>query len=753
MKNIFRVAAGGLFDPNVGYTVRFETTSNILLKEIRELSNKDAVHLVQINAEIMGITEKFLRFLTCAYECPMCGNIMAVPQTDDGVREPSDCSNPNCQNKKDWIFREEDSESIPVRIGFLKDKTQNLKIVIKGDNPYNPGDIVKCFGIMLSEQIETRGKAKKNQFRIYLAVNNMEKIGENQYSQNLTNDSRVYFSENGIFLDKVTQDNAITETLFSWAEFHIEHRYVVDQGPTKECHYIGYVRLKDAQTKISFYNANIRDVKNAIQLECAVSGKNINFCTMPLQIFLNNFPESSDQISMLIGFTATGWKLPHNAICLVQDHMGNDILQNLRNVFDHPVDTPDTITKFRKIYEITGIAHKDQMFQWAIISPFLYVFREIGGVMPGIAIQGPAQTGKSRFFEMVVRNWFGHQKEIQNADNVKSASRLESLIAGSTLPIFIDDCTNTHVWMVDVLKSYLTLESNFLRKGAGIGGQFATVNKPLCASLSLSCNITPNWFSDDAFLERMYLEIIDLCDQQPGWFEARDAIIPGSILQILYEFTKDWKKDDLQKWIKDIIVPSSIKGDSRKKYIYLAFAAGAKFLKHIFQIDTELDRILFVLNRTRQTNLDALLGLIEYQIDQGKIREHKVTASSQTNSDQNSEATIDQFIPSKPKYHFRGGTWVKHPVYRANYEDELKIKRIGYVWNTNNIRDLQTQFEGNNTAKWSSQTFLIKIQKQYPMAEAGKYTAKIIGETGDLIDKPMRGVVIPTDYFIETDIE
>lgn len=734
-KNVIRIDAAGIFDPDDHYAVKIITENDSLMMSIPEISPKNISNLIGLKGELMGITNKFVEYQIMVFECNLCGNIMQIPQEGSKVQYPKECSNPNCQNTKDYKIRIEDSSGTSVRIAFILNTKKPFKLKIYDDDEHFPGDIVRVMGILTHEFLEERGKTM-NQARNVIIVNSIQKIGINSCSQILSNDSRVYANEFGIYLDKITQNEGITETLFSWEKLEIQHRFKVPIGPVEESRYIGNLQIFGINHR--FYNASIKDIKERLQKECAVSGRNINFCTMPLQNLINQQPDESDKVTNMLGFTKDGWRLPCNSIFLIQDHMGNEIYSNLVDVFSKKIDAKQTIADFKRFFDITGIAHKDQLFQWAIFSPFLYVFRDIGGIMPGLALQGPAQTGKSRFMESIIKCWFGHLKEVQNGDSIGSASRLESFIASSTLPIVIDDCTNSHEWIIDVLKSYLTLESNFLRKGAGDGGQFATINKPLCAPISITCNDGPSWFSDDAFLEREYLEVIDSCEQKEGWFETRDKLIRGSILQILFEYSRNWNKESLAKLVKTIDVPKAIKSDSRKKYIYIAFAMGKMILQDVFGIETKLDRVIEVLNRTRQTNIESLLGLLKYQIEEGRIIEKKIP-----NPMASENKTLDEWIIT---YSFRGSTWVKHPIGECNYSGGNFDMGEYWVFSINNLRDLQSQFEGNIDKKWTPTAFYVKIQKIFPKAILGRFWVSRL-EGDKLISKLERGIAIPKRDF------
>jgi predicted RNA-binding Zn-ribbon protein involved in translation (DUF1610 family) len=742
--------------------VRFTSKNDFILTPCEQIKTTAVGQLVEIKGEIMGLTSITKHYELVAFACPNCGNSMQETQDwSKNLHLPAICSNPNCGSKKDFKVMYEISDGYDARYGFIQDLGDERKItkiiLIKEDTKLKPGARVNLFGIVCHEIYENRDKLE-NKGGVYLLVHSQFPIGTRKHHQVLTDSSRIYLTDTGIFIDQLKESTGHelkieTEGLFQWDELKVEHRFRVQVGPVEQYRYEGFVRIKN--NKNGFYNANISEIKKILQVESAVSGKNINFCTIPLQSYLSEFQDESEKITEVMGFTSKGWRLPTNSLYIIQDQKGLEIYKNLKENLNEKYDIPKIKRDFKLLYEKTGMIHKDQQFQWGLISPFLYVFREIGGIMPGNALQGPPQTGKSRILEMIMTRWYGHLKKVISAGTLKSASRLEGWLASSTFPIVIDECTNGPEWIVDILKSYLTVDSDMERKGAGAGGQFATMVKALCAALALDCNDPPSWFSEDAFLERVALDLIDSCDQQEGWFDARDAIPVGGVLAVLYEFTKDWTSDTLKAIIKTLDIPETLvsqRKDSRRKYIYIAYALGAYLCKKIFDIDTDLTHVIEIINRTRQTNFETLKAYMADQILHGIPVEKKAEAHDDPGAGQ---TVIDSFknlkSPSevKSRYYLPNHPWIKTPMSSGIFETGPIDARIeGWAWTPNNIHELQERFEGTVTKKWSLQTFAIKVQKWFDGSKSGQFWVDTL-VNGEIQNLKLRAVMIPKLYFDE----
>ncbi|MBD3343100.1 MAG: hypothetical protein GF353_28640 [Candidatus Lokiarchaeota archaeon] len=727
---------------HLGFDVRIEIVSenDFNQVDISALKAKFSGQLILIKGEVVGVSELFTKYKSATFICPICSTEFEIGQDilEPYLREPIRCLNPACKNTKSFKFLPDKSDPLNVQYLWIRKFTEHpLKfnnfvktIVYDDDVGIMHGDHIRLMGIY-REEIQRNRRGLINKARCYIETNSMDKFDEHPYQEVLDNKQRVYLNDHGIFLDQVN-DNVTCEVLMRWDKFHIEHRYRIKEGPIETWKYIGYIKIAD--NRFGFYNADINDIKNILQTNCAVSNKGINHCTMPLQHFVSKFKDETKIVTDIIGFTKDGWRLPHNSIIIIQEHTGNEIYKNFQDVFNKSKEFEKQkqiiIDKFREFFDITGIKHKDQLFQWALAAPFFYTFREWKAIMPGLTLQGPPGLGKSEFMKAFTTQFYAHHNQMYTAENIESASRFGGLLASSTFPVFIDDVSHAAPWMVDFIKSYLTEPSNFTRKGAGAGKQFAVVDKPLCSSIAVAFNDPPDWFTDDAFLTRIYWTIIDELDEnEADWIAARDAVPKGSIAWILYNYTKDWKLNDLKKYIRSIKTPDLSYLEPRERNIYLVFAFGKKLLREIFNIDTKLDEILPTLENTRGTNQETLLDLIEYQVEQGCI---KYDARSQV-------------------YFWEPHNWIKTPLNEGTIEINNEKVDV-FQWRTSNLRELQDKFEGHLAKKWTLKSFAVKVNKIFPDASYGRHTALIIDESDPVKLKRTNArwcVAIPKHHFLQ----
>lgn len=714
-KNILRIDSGGTLNPDDDFIVKIGSKTDMMLEKIDKISHEKIDKLVQVDVEIMGIMPPYNIYKILTVECSVCGNLMQEPQFAlNELIYPKECSNPNCKNNKGFRILNADSQFTRIQIGQVRDiekrTNSTLKILIPEYlvGSLHIGDQSKIFGIYQNELIENKGK-QKNRSIPRLLINNIETHGQQPHQQILTDSSRIYLEpRDGIYLDEFKENDPKTEILFGWKKFHIDTRFKHLEGNIDVWKYFGYISTFNATH--FFENADISDIKIILQKNCAVSGKNINFCTMPLQSFLGMFPDSTDKFTDILGFTETGWKLPHNCLFIPEDEYAKDVWNNLKKLKES-YNIEQQIKSLQNFYELTGIKYKQLIFQWAIMSPFSHVFRKIFRIMPGLALRGKPQTGKSGLLEIIMKEWFGHYLYVINSSDANSAARLEGVMATSTLMIFIDECTNLHGDLVDIVKSHFTNEGQFTRKGEGKGKQFASIKKPKVSAVALNCNDSPEWFNDDAFLQRILIGDVDYCDQKDGWEDAVKKLERGSILRILYERTKNWKIEDLEVFSKAIKVPDEFKKDKRAKAFYLFFACGMRMLKAFFNIDTNMDDLESLLTTTRQNNAETLLAIMEYH-----VRNARLICNVEENG------TMDYYTESEKKYHLPVHHWIKTPIYDSH-------DGLYWAWTTNNIRELQTFYEGNMPKRWSLQSFLAKVQNYMPNCEKKNATLRHLETT------------------------
>jgi hypothetical protein len=431
--------------------------------------------------------------------------------------------------------------------------------------------------------------------------------------------------------------------------------------------------------------------------------------------------------------------MPDNRIILANDGTTLDILKNIEKVINNPVDIEEEISRFKKFYEKTGIQHKDLIFSWVLISPFLHVILKILNFAPPLALHGIGDVGKSTLLVSLILKGFGATNEPLNTTNINSNSRFESYLSGSTFPILIDDISEANKKQIDFLKSSLTVGGRNQKKGSGTGMQFYSIDKPYITSWATTFNIPPIWLSDDLFLQRIFMLYISEMKQIEGWSEAEESLERGYLTRILYNYTKNFTRKDLRKMLKSYKIPVTIKYEKeRLKSFWQIFSLGKFLMKDIFDIDVDIEKILDLICDTRSMNFEDLKSLMIYQIIHGQIQERKFFNNSE-------EGSIDSFLQDNnkknyqteddTKYYLPNDPWVKTPLYSTKND---------YLFDTNNIRELQTRYEGRVDKYWNTKTFLQIIQNHIPAAQI-KVTRVSILINGKLESKGIYAVTIPKE--------
>jgi flagellar assembly factor FliW len=722
------------------FDIQFSSASNLIEHQINSISSNRMNKFIEIIGYVGALSKISSKYSNAVFECKLCNSLTIIAQPIDGFEEPSECANKQCKSKK-FILDNMSSEFIDWRYGYVQDLNfkNDLKFNLSNNlcDELEIGDKVKIFGVISVETKQSNKNNKKsmeNESIYILQVNHIEKIGDLVHKTTLVKkNGMIYLDERGIHMNAINSKGDFDpETLFEWDKFEIKHRYKIENGPTKEWRFIGHINLKD--TPFYFHDAGISDLKLLLQTNCAVSGKNLNFCSVPLNSYINSHHDDSKLVSEIIGFDETGWKLPFNCIFRHQDATGLEIYNNVKSVFKTEY-TPDQIEEFKKgfreFYEVTGVSHKDQIFQWCLFSPFLYVYREITGLMHSQVLHSIPLTGKSSLMEAFLR-FFGHFKRLLNNENVQNFGHLMGYLASSTFFMNYDEPEDTNTWIIGVMKSYLTSENKFTRHGGGFNKQFNTLEKILCAALSITCNKLISWFSDDAFLQRSYVDYMPPGELNPKWSEIKTQLPTGFLLHIIYQNTKDYTIDDLENIFKSIPFPKEI-DDPRKKSIYGVYWIGQKWLKDWFGLETLISPVIGVINSSRQQNLSALISAMEEQCIRGQIRMPPFETpkpiipfqKEEKNEKEKKQKTLDskgenfcQEEDEPPNWvshrYFVPYAWIKFPIATVSLNENGKV--VDYLaYTLPNIHDLQDFLEGMNAKpKWNLDTLYQMLVKWFP---------------------------------------
>ena len=165
LKNILRIDSGGQLDTDKEYFVRITSQNNSNEVKLRDIRAKHIDKMIYVRAIVIRATPVRPQITVAAWECPVCGNIMQVPQLLGRLRPPKECSNPNCNNTRDFHINTENSEFIDYQQLTIQESPEELRqgaipqtlpIVLLHDlvDTVRPGERVKVMGIIHTFPVE-----------------------------------------------------------------------------------------------------------------------------------------------------------------------------------------------------------------------------------------------------------------------------------------------------------------------------------------------------------------------------------------------------------------------------------------------------------------------------------------------------------------------------------------------------------------------------------------------------------------------
>ncbi len=198
-KNIYRIDAGGMFDPNLPYTVRIGTNNNSNEVPLRQIRSSHIDKLLYVRGIIIRSSIVRPQIVKASFQCQVCGTVMEIDQNSTNLIPPRECENDTCKNKKDFKVITEDSEFIDYQSITIQEAPEDLR---SGDIPQTlfcvllsglvdavrPGERVKIMGILKSIPKEDRRGRLSTLFTTHLMVNNIEGVKQDEEDQDLTNE-------------------------------------------------------------------------------------------------------------------------------------------------------------------------------------------------------------------------------------------------------------------------------------------------------------------------------------------------------------------------------------------------------------------------------------------------------------------------------------------------------------------------------------------------------------------------------------
>lgn len=539
------------------------------------------------------------------------------------------------------------------------------------------------------------------------------------YRSKLSDDTDIILHpDSGICLEKcrVTQDEVKIDivNIYKWEQFKIDLRFKYANSTSEKWHY------RYSLNGLKHFDETFEEIAEKLN-SCyqGLQGKSVY--SNVLKQFLNDAPDRTNDLAAILGFDVKGWNLPPGKIFSIREETMLTVHHRMKKILETPMDLVNVKKIVQNIYQTTGIQHKDIIFAYIFIGPFLYAIRSFTQLLPQLSLGGLPGKGKSTITD-VARKGYGNTEQLIPCSTMNSLSRAEGYLASSTIPIFIDDAEDLIMQLVGILKSMTTLGGYFQRKGDGAGKQYYTVNSEYCAPSVPTFNQYPEYYKDGAYRQRcIHIDLNKLLESKEfmHWY---DALPEGGIFRCLYEFTKTWDITNLRAIYDDQNTMGFDKDQGRERKIVKILKIGVWLAKAIFDLDLNLTGLVEMIQDTRGMSLGEVAGLIDIMIDNSCY-----VNMTKPSADLTDYGVIQTTVCSN----YKNIHWMHSPVRTGvvflDKADACKTE--GYGFDITNLRDLQQELQGNTKTKWSTNFAYQYVQPIYPHCKDGFYYLETYNET------------------------
>jgi replicative DNA helicase Mcm len=182
------------------FRVRFANLPESQRVPIRNIRASHIDKLIAIEGLVRQKSDVRPQVISARFECPACGNIITVLQTDTAFKEPSRCS---CGRK--GRFRTVSKELIDAQRIVLEEAPEDLDggeqpkrlaIFLKSDlvsplsdKKTNPGSRIKSSGVIKEISIEMHG-IKTTKYDLFLDTNHVESVQEDFYELEISEEEQ-----------------------------------------------------------------------------------------------------------------------------------------------------------------------------------------------------------------------------------------------------------------------------------------------------------------------------------------------------------------------------------------------------------------------------------------------------------------------------------------------------------------------------------------------------------------------------------
>ncbi|MBD3194618.1 MAG: hypothetical protein GF317_06145 [Candidatus Lokiarchaeota archaeon] len=350
------------------------------------------------------------------------------------------------------------------------------------------------------------------------------------------------------------------------------------------------------------------------------------------------------QCKQTLGFD-NGWVLPcledkKDYKILVYTDIQRRIYNNCTEILEEysPQDIQLIKKKLERFLDITQIDKKKQaiIIGWAIGSVFKLPLLKYFKFFPGLLLQGDKQSGKTYFCNFFVVDFFGAWKKFLSGGTIKTEARCEDILATSTFPVHLDELEYVKYSVIEILKATLTGVHDYVRKLNLI----EEICKPEISPFCITTNEPPKPFLDPALNSKMLILNFNSDEQiedDSEWIELYNELHEIKLFSFIYEYTKDWKNEDVKDYIKDIMEKQKqFKHNSRLNKKYMVVKFGLYLFRDVFEINLigDLEDELFefgervIMEALIDKFLEFCRKAIEYETDYVTEEGRKVRGSN-----------------------------------------------------------------------------------------------------------------------------
>ncbi len=195
------------------FNIRFKNIPKSQQIPIRFIRSKHIGKLIQFEGVVRQKTDVRPQVISAKFECPSCGNVMNIIQTDQKFKEPTQCG---CGRKGG--FRLLSKELIDVQRLVLEESTDELdggeqpkrfNLMLRhdlvspiSDKKTNPGSKIKVCGIVTEVPISLHSGGKSVDFELLLEGNYLDPVQEEFSAVKITPEEEkeiIEFSKNNPF--------------------------------------------------------------------------------------------------------------------------------------------------------------------------------------------------------------------------------------------------------------------------------------------------------------------------------------------------------------------------------------------------------------------------------------------------------------------------------------------------------------------------------------------------------------------------